>query len=182
MTLTRMHRLSGAILGSFVLLHLFNHLFVLAGASQHIALMEQLRTVYRWPPLEALLLACVLFQVCSGPVLLRGRGLLARATGLYMLFFLLVHTLAVLWSRAVPKVDTDIYFAAAGLHSWPAVLFFLPYYLLAVVAVCAHLGNALSKRFGQRHIMLPGAAAIGLLAGALIVGGMMALEMPNPNA
>lgn len=63
--LKKLHRLSGLSLSVFLLLHLTNHLFALAGPAVHIAVMKLLRHIYRFPPVEVFLLLCVLFQIAS---------------------------------------------------------------------------------------------------------------------
>jgi succinate dehydrogenase/fumarate reductase cytochrome b subunit len=183
MTRRTVHRLSGSVLAVFVLVHLLQHLAVLAGAAPHLALMDMLRVVYRWPPVEALVLACVLIQLVSGATLAwsaRAPGQrLARLSGLYLLLFLGIHTTAVLAGRHA-GADTNIYFAAAGMHAWPAAAFFYPYYFLAVVAVAIHLGSALARRFpaAQRPRFVWRCAAAGTVFSVLIVVGMTRLAVP----
>jgi signal transduction histidine kinase len=186
-TLARLHRYSGAVLGVFVAVHLVNHLLLLRSPAAHIAMMASLRLAYRWPPAEALLLVCVLIQAVTGFMRLRKRaagapppGLAVRAVrlaGLYLLYFLPIHTLAVLGARGALKLDTNLYFAAAGLHLWPFSLYFAPYYVLAVAAVCLHLGGAMAPRLGVRSLparrgalLLAGTAGIAM--GVAIVAAM----------
>ncbi|AVR94692.1 hypothetical protein [Pseudoduganella armeniaca] len=178
-----LHRLSGSLLALFVSMHLIQHLAVLAGASAHLALAETLRVLYRWPPVEGLLLACVLVQLGTGlPLAWAARApgqRLARLSGLYLLLFLGIHTSAVLVGRRA-GIDTNIYFAAAGMHAWPSAVFFYPYYLLAVVAVGVHLGSALARRLPparKRQVGWRG-GALGALCGILIVAGMTRLDIP----
>ncbi|AXA93148.1 hypothetical protein DPH57_19580 [Massilia sp. YMA4] len=178
-----LHRLSGSILALFVLVHLFQHLAVLAGAPAHLAVMEALRVVYRWPPVEALLLGCVAVQLVTGvPLAWSSRApgqRLARLSGLYLLFFLAVHTTAVLAGRYA-GTDTNIYFAAAGMHAWPAAAFFVPYYFLAVVAIAVHLGSAVARRLPAAHRgrIVRRCAAVGTVSSLLIVGGMARIDIP----
>jgi hypothetical protein len=182
------HALSGALLASFVALHLANHALAFINLGDAFALMKTLRTVYRWPPVETLLIACVVYQVASGPVLARSRPAPASdktewattASGYYLLFFVVLHTAAVFWGRYVAALDTNIYFAAAGLHAWPSTAFFSVYYFLAPVAVFVHLGQAMARRLSTRvrvkkHTWLAGAAVTGTVVAALIVAGLSGL-------
>lgn len=178
-----LHRLSGCVLALFVLMHVLQHLAVLGGAGAHLAVMETLRVLYRWPPVEGLLLGCVVVQLVTGVRLAwsaRAPGQrLARLSGLYLLAFLGIHTSAVLLARD-GGIDTNIYFAAAGMHAWPSAAFFYPYYLLAVVAVAVHLGSALARRSppARKRQVAWRCGAAGALCSVLIVTGMARLEVP----
>ncbi|RAK69445.1 hypothetical protein DLM85_00835 [Hymenobacter edaphi] len=170
----------------FIFAHLINHLAVLAGVPAHRALMTALRTVYRQPLVEAVLLLAVLGQVGTGlwqAGQLRRRPLPAAArvqlwTGLYLAFFLLVHTGAVLAGRGYFGLDTNVYYAAAGLNTWPFPLFFGPYYLLAVAAVFGHLAAVHVRKgaavFGERaaHRQAWALGGLGVALGLLILYGM----------
>ena len=73
--LHRLHRASAFVIGVYALAHLANHLAAVDSVASHIAFMDRLRLVTRLPAVEALLLACVLFQAVSGLVLAaRRRG------------------------------------------------------------------------------------------------------------
>lgn len=148
------HRTSGAILGIFLSAHMLNHLAALAGAAAHRQVLEALRIVYRFPPIEALLLACVLLQAASGlRMLVRGWGKwrdgMRRAqylSGAYLAFFLLVHVSAVMIARGVMGIDTDLRFANGGYYDSPLRFLLLPYYALAVLSLCVHAACALRRR------------------------------------
>lgn len=186
-TVLLFHALSGACLASFVAIHLANQVLTAVNLERSLALTEILRTVYRWPPVEALLIACVFCQVASGPVLARSRaatasdtaGRVAAASGYYLLFFLVLHTAAVFWGRYGAGLDTNIYFAAAGLHAWPYAAFFSVYYFLAVVAVFVHVGLAIMRRVGPRagrkRCWSVGIAVTGTVLAAVIVAGLSGL-------
>lgn len=150
MQLRRLHRISALLVGSFIFLHLLNHAALLLGGAQaHIDMMEKLRLLYRYPVVEVALLASTLFQALSGLAMVwRGRkgraGLVPwvqALSGSYLALFLLIHVGAVLNGRA-GGVDTNLYFAAAGIHAGAAA-FFLPYYFLAVWSLFLHIGCAL---------------------------------------
>jgi hypothetical protein len=143
----RLHRLSGITIASFLLLHITNHLFALGGPSLHISVMKLFRHVYRFPPVEVLLLTCVLFQIVSGITLLFKKGVLRQpfyvviqiASGLYLSFFMIYHVRAVMLGRFVWNVNTDFYFAAGVANRYPEKLFFIPYYALSLVCAFAHI-------------------------------------------
>jgi hypothetical protein len=186
----RLHRYSGAILGLFLAIHLANQLLLLGGPALHLQAMQALRQVYRWPPAEALLLGCVAVQMATGLTRLwrqRGAGpwTPARLAGLYLLYFLAAHTLATLGARGLFQLDTNLYFAAAGLHVWPFSVYFVPHYVLAVTAIFVHLASALGPRLGIRTA--PGrkaaiglACAAGAATGALIVAAMAGDDVHIP--
>lgn len=191
-----LHRASACLIGAYVAIHLFNHLLAIQGVEAHIAFMDEFRHVYRQPVVEALLLGCVAFQVGSGLHFLKSRwgqrrGFFERVqaiSGAYLAYFLLVHVGAVLFGRAVLKLDTNFYYAAAGMHVPWVRLYFVPYYFLAVVAIFGHVACAIHwltrdrfselarDRFG--HAVL----AVGLLVSSLIVtafaGGFHPVEIP----
>jgi succinate dehydrogenase/fumarate reductase cytochrome b subunit len=185
MTLRRLHRISAVVITGFACLHLTNHLAALAGAAVHIAWMDAARGLYRQPIVEALLLFCIVFQVCSG-LWLVGRGWQQRrgrvawlqaAAGAYLAFFLVVHVSAVLYGRAALHLDTNFYFAAAGLHAPPFAWFFAPYYFLAVLALFTHLGCALYRAWpaqAERCLAVAlGGGFVAALAIVLSLAGML---------
>lgn len=195
MALRRWHAFSALFLTVFAVLHLTNHLSGLAGVEAHIAVMHSLRTVYRLPAIEALLIAAVLFQVYSGiTFVVRGwkqrQGFmpwLQAGSGAYLAFFLLNHVAAVLLGRAVFKLDTNFYFAAAGFHVSPFQLFFAPYYFLGVLALFTHLGCALywhlqtqSRAAHVLAVALPVGvgAALSLLVVMMLAGALYPLQVP----
>jgi succinate dehydrogenase/fumarate reductase cytochrome b subunit len=142
-----LHRLSGITIAGFLLLHISNHLFALGGPALHISVMHFFRHVYRFPPVEVLLLLCVLFQVVSGIWLAFRKGFLRQPfyviiqvlSGLYLSFFMIYHVRAVLLGRYQWKVETDFYFAAGVANRYPEKQFFIPYYTLSLVSVFAHI-------------------------------------------
>ena len=177
----RLHRALGASLAVFVAVHIANHLAALAGVDVHIRFMDAARRVYRQPVVEAVLLLCVALQAASGLRMLwagrqRRRGLLPwlqAGSGAYMALFLAIHVGAVLAGR-MSGLDTNFYFAAAGLHVWPFVLFFVPYYFLAVAALFVHLGCALRRG----RAVVAGFAAVGAVVAGLIVATLMGMVVP----
>ena len=113
--------------------------------------------------------------------------LVAGQRGAYLAFFLLVHVGAILFGRTVPKLDTNFYFAAAGLHVTPNRFFFAPYYFLAVLALFTHLGCAAYWQFQARSrcarilaIALPmlGGGIVSLLIVLSLAGMLQPVEVP----
>lgn len=181
MSSRKFHRLSACFLAMYIVLHLGNHLVAVAGVHAHLAFMQAIRPLYRNAVVEPLLLACVLFQCGSGIwMVLRGwkkrSGLVAwlqAGSGLYLALFLLVHVGAVLFGRAALRLDTNFYYAAAGFVLMPYVLFFAPYYFLAVCALFTHLGCAAywqveARSPMVRRLAIGVPAAVGLVLAVLI--------------
>jgi succinate dehydrogenase/fumarate reductase cytochrome b subunit len=189
------HRLSAFVLLAFLSVHITNHLVSVFGVEAHIAFMEAARVVYRAAMVEPVVLFAATLQVISGlGFVARGwrtrKGAVAwlqAISGLYLAFFLLIHVGAVLFGRWVFALDTNFYFAAAGMHVPPLQFFFVPYYFLSLLALCAHLGCAIhwrlaaaSDRVRRAAIVLPILA--GSAASAVIVlslaGKLHAVDVP----
>ena len=157
MKLRTIHYFSGVIITLFVGLHLFNHVYSIFGAAEHIALMIKLRVVYRNPLIESVLLLAVLLQIVSGiQLFLKQRKFVATSfdklhvwSGLYLAFFFVIHLSAVLGGRLFLKLDTNFYFGVAGLNTFPFNLFFVPYYALAIVSFFGHIAAIHSKKMKQ---------------------------------
>jgi hypothetical protein len=195
MTLRKLHVLSAVLVAAFVCAHITNHLAGLAGADTHIAFMEVARSIYRFRVLEVALLGCIAFQIISGMMLfVRGwkqrHGFvpwLQAIAGAYLAFFLIVHVGSVLFGRAVLHLDTNFYFAAAGLHVAPFQFFFAPYYFLAVVALFTHVACVAYWRPRSlprvaRILIVAIPSAIGVTVSTLIVlslaGELFPVEIP----
>ena len=178
----RVHRAVGAVLAVFVAVHVANHLAALAGVEAHIRFMDAARRVYRQPVVEAMLLLCVVLQAASGLRMLwagrqRRRGMrawLQAGSGAYVALFLAIHVGAVLAGRIAGGPDTNFYFAAAGLHVWPFMLFFVPYYFVAVAALFVHLGCAVLRG----RAVVAGFSAAGVVVAGLIVATLMGKIVP----
>jgi hypothetical protein len=182
MHLRTIHATSAIVIGLFAVIHMANHLVALGGIAQHLAFMAAARAVYRIRPIEAVLLACVLVQVFSGMwLIIRGWrqrhgavALLQAAAGAYLAFFLLIHVSAVLYGRVSFGLDTNFYFAAAGFHVRPFQLFFIPYYLIGVLALFTHVGCGACQRARSRGrstspVLIALAVAMGAAISVLIV-------------
>jgi succinate dehydrogenase/fumarate reductase cytochrome b subunit len=184
-TLRRIHRLSAFLLISFVIVHLCNHLFALWGAEQHIAVMEALRTLYRHPLVEPLLLLAVLSQIVTGLRLFwklrkaRGNRLvkLQRLSGLFLAFFMLSHVLAALYSRFVSHLDTNFYWAASVLVIRPYVYYYAPYYALGVTAFGAHAALGLRLILAKKRISVSPAIIYSVVATTLVLGIVLVMTI-----
>ena len=181
MNIRTLHRASAIVVGAFACLHLANHLASLVSIPSHLAFMEAARHVYRQPAVEPVLLACVAFQACSGLWLVvrgwrRRVGFVAwlqASAGMYLALFLLIHLGAVFYGRTVLRLDTNFYYAAAGLHVPPNPYFFAPYYFLAVLALFTHLGCA--AWWGLR--LASARAKVATLALCMSAGGALSLAL-----
>lgn len=180
--LHKMHRVSAMLIGAYVLIHLLNHVIALNGIASHQAFMAGFRHVYRQQAIEALLLTCLAFQVCSGLFFVARRwgqragifDVLQAASGAYLAFFMLVHVFAVLYGRAALGLDTDFFYAAAGLRIAPMQAFFMPYYFLGVSAFVAHIACAFHY-LSRDRLAAPARNAIGYTIGAagLLLAGLI---------
>ncbi len=191
------HRISACLISGFIVVHLCNHLFAMGGIDTHIAVMEVLRQLYRQPLVEVILLGCVVFQIGSGLLFIKRRWgqrkwffeRLQAISGGYLAFFLVNHVGAVIFGRAQLNLDTNFYFAAAGIHVDPFQFYFVPYYFLAVVAVFCHLACAghwlLQGRLSLQERNRAGYLVIfvGVVASFLIMlafsGGLYPVEIPS---
>ncbi len=191
--LRSLHRLSALLLVAFLITHIGNHLAGLAGQSTHIAFMASARELYRHRYVEPLLLLLIVWQAGSGLTLLwRGRkrtrdllGWMQQLSGLYLSGFLLIHVGAVISGRLILGLDTDFRFAAAGFYVWPYILFFAPYYFLAVLSLFVHAGCGLywylPLRF--RNGFLASFSLFGFIAALFIVlslsGALYLVDIPQ---
>ena len=154
----RIHYISGITITIFVVMHLFNHLYSLFGIKAHINLMNDYRVIYRNIIAETLLFFAVGIQIISGiKLFLKKRKTVSDFfdklqiwTGLYLGFFLLIHLSAVLSGRLILNLDTNFFFGAAGLNTFPLNLFFLPYYGLAIISFFGHISAIHSKKMKSK--------------------------------
>ncbi|MEO0895647.1 MAG: hypothetical protein AAFY71_04585 [Bacteroidota bacterium] len=195
--MTRAHFISGMFLTIFIGFHLFNHFMSLFGSEVHISVMNSLRLIYRNPVIEILLMLAVLLQIGSGIKLFSIRKPYASSffdrlhlwSGMYLAIFLLIHVSAVLIGRSVLQLDTNIYFGAAGLNTFPINLFFIPYYSLAVLSFFGHVAAIHHKKMKRHFLCLsPAQQAWGILITGLVIcvlllfgltAGFTGLEIPE---
>ena len=190
-TLT-VHRWGAAVLLVFTAVHLSVHLSALWGIESHRAALAFVQQAYRHPAGEAVLVAAILSQVATGLMRIRFRGTRgwerARAiSGLYLAYFLVMHTGAALYTHHLFGLETDFFWAAGSLHYPPLSYAFALYYLLAVLALFVHLGAALRfRRPGWPRALSMSLPVAGAATGALIVaafaGIFYAIEIPESAA
>lgn len=185
------HGCSAAVIALFAIAHITNHLAGWwGGGDLHMAVMASLRTIYRSPAAEAVLLAAVAFQAASGLRLLRPHRERAQswwstaqvASGAYLAAFFLSHLTAALRARWLRGVDTNWHWLTADsmlTDPWSARL--APYYFAAVIAFGVHAGLGLRYVLRERGWPSSTADAAGLLppaiatiASALIMAGLFA--------
>lgn len=179
MTLRKIHRLSALLIAAFACIHIANHLVGLSGIEAHIEFMRSARLFYRQPVIEALLLLAIVLQVVTGITLIierwkQRRGFLSWlqvGSGAYLAFFFLNHVAAVFYGRNTLHVDTNFYYAVAGVHMPVIQFYFVLYYFLAVLALFTHLGCALYWRL-QTHSRTARTLAVALPS---IVGCVISL-------
>lgn len=137
---------------AFGLAHLTNHLGGVVSGETHIAMTTALRTVYREPIVEAVLLASIAFQVGSGAVLcarrLRSNRVLSAleglqiAAGAYLMFFFASHLTAVLRARSRGTNTDWAWLVKFDIIRDPWCARLAPYYFLSVIAFALHLACA----------------------------------------
>ncbi len=66
--------------------------------------------------------------------------------GFYLAIFLVIHVSVILSGRYILHLDTNFYFGAAGLSSFPLNLFFIPYYGLAIFSFFGHIASVHNKK------------------------------------
>jgi hypothetical protein len=160
MKLKKIHYISGLTISVFIGLHLFNHCFSVLGAAKHIEVMTAFRPFYRNIFIETILLSAVAAQIYSGLKLFTIKRQTAKTlfeklhiwTGLYLAIFFVIHLSAVLAGRHFFNLDTNFYFGVAGLNSFPFNLFFIPYYLLAVVSFFGHISAIHNQRMRLKFL------------------------------
>ena len=187
------HGISAAVITTFAVFHLSNHLAGVLGGEAHLAVMRHLRVVYRQPAVEVLLGICVLFQVASGSVLLFRRmrrpamgwaEILQNASSAYLLLFFASHVSAVLRTRYLQYIDTNwIWLTADNLLTDPWSVRLVPYYFLAVLALAVHGACGLrwvllehgQQRMADRAlvaIVATGGLAALVIISALVLGSL----------
>lgn len=178
MQIRKLHYYSGILLTIFISLHLFNHLCSLVSIEKHIEVMNALRIVYRNVFVEILLFAAIILQITSGLKIykqVRKKGSfffdkLHVLSGLYLGFFFIFHVGAVLAGRYLFKLDTNFYFGAAGLNTFPHNLFFFPYYTLAILSFFSHIAAIHSKKMKKSILgFTPGQQGLFIIIKGVVI-------------
>ncbi len=179
------HRINAMALAGFILLHMVTHLSGLFGIEAYNTVQAALRTIYRYPPVEALLLVSISAQIAMGAVLLwrsirraRPRGgwaWLQIVSGVAFLLFMVQHLYSLGVARIGFGLDTDFYWPASVMSGPWFIYYFTPYYIIGVFALFAHIAA------GARYALLDaGRARAAARTGwsLLIIGGAIALTIP----
>jgi hypothetical protein len=182
------HGIAAALLVSFVLFHLSNHLLGLVGPELHASVMRVGRVVYRSAVAEPVLIGLMLFQVMSGGRLawrwsgeqLDAYRVFQIGSGTYLAAFIVTHLNSALVSaRTVHKIETGWAWASGAptglIHdAWNIRLF--PHYAFGVFFILAHLGSGL-RGVVIAHGMSAGVAnrvwAVGLVVSGLVSVAIM---------
>lgn len=175
MVFKNIHRASAILLILFIAVHLGVHLSALWGIDIHDKALRLAQKAYRSVIGESILTAAIIVQIFTGLQRLRLKSVTGWAkaqaiSGIYLLFFLLLHTSAALYTHHIFDLKTDFYWAAGSLHFSPIKYGFAIYYGAAVIAFFTHLGAAIHyvapKPLSHTAKFVPVAGAI---CGGLIV-------------
>lgn len=190
------HGIAASLAVLYLCAHFANHLVGWVGPEAHAAVMKVLRTVYRSPLGEPLLVGTFGFLILSGSWMawrLTGRQTDAVrsfqiAGGVFLVFAVVSHLNAVLYlARVYLHIDSDWGFgvgAPAGLLKDPWNIRLLPYYLLAVFFVIAHafcglrgilLAHGKGRVLGDR--VLVGGTVFAALLAIVIMMAMCGLRI-----
>lgn len=175
--LHKAHRSIAVFLCAFIVVHLVNHLVAISGVTAHMEFMESARRIYRHPLLEPILLTALGMQIVIGLMFVYrtwGQRVgffpkIQALSGCYLAFFLIAHVGATLNARITLGLDTNIYFAAAGIHAANLSWFFVPYYFLAVLAVFGHVASATHWFLSRQRT----SALATQISGAVILLGVL---------
>jgi hypothetical protein len=193
-TFPRMRATHGGLALAAVLIflgfHIFNHLFGLASADAHVAVMKFGRHWYRAAFVEPMLVTVMLLLIATGVVLLWWRTAgpmdffqtLQAASGTYLLFFVAGHMNSVfVFARSWLGIDTDWSFATgapAGLIADAWNIRLIPHYGLGVLLLLIHLiggarvvllAHGVQPIAGNR-LVVAGSAVAAMIAGAILIG------------
>jgi succinate dehydrogenase/fumarate reductase cytochrome b subunit len=186
-----LHRSTGLLLVLFVVSHLAVHVTAVAGIAAHHEALSFVQGVYRNPFVEPVLLGAFVLQIGLGLRLAFLNWSTSKVdpwarmqllSGLYLAFFVFIHSSAALLARSSYGLETNFYWPAGTLHHPAAKWFFYPYYALAVIAAFTHAGSALRYRFASKA-WGPLAIGCGAIAATLILlsfgGWLFAVELPQ---
>ncbi|CAL2094286.1 conserved membrane protein of unknown function [Tenacibaculum sp. 190524A02b] len=193
----QLHYISGITITLFILLHLSNHLFSLLGVEKHLEVMTILRVFYRNIIVEFVLVCAILLQIVSGITLFFRKRKVANSfleklqlwSGGYLAIFFVFHLTAVFVGRLVLNLDTNIYFGVAGLNTFPFLLFFIPYYVLAIISFFGHIAAIHSIKMKKKVLgVTPNKQAyfivfIGIVVSIVVIygltNGFKGIEIPK---
>jgi len=175
--LRRLHRGTALLLGVFLTLHLIHHATLIGGTDLHLTVQALISPIYRWRPVEVLLLTAFALQIGTGIL----QGLRPRTTargwrraqilsGLVLGGFILAHVGAALNYRA-SGLETTVHFAASGMFHPILKWFFYLYYPAGLIALATHLAAVLAlRRTGPAWLPLALPVLAAVYAGVVLTG------------
>jgi hypothetical protein len=181
------HGVTAALVVSFVLFHLTNHLLGLIGPDAHAATMKLGRQVYRSALVEPVLISLMLFQIVSGARLawrwssapVDTYRVFQIGSGTYLAAFILTHLNSALVSaRTVHKIETGWAWASGaptGLihNAWNIRL--VPHYAFGVFFILAHLSSGLRGVIIAHGVDIP--VANRMWTAGLVVSGLVSVAI-----
>jgi len=184
--LRRIHRLSGFVVLSFLMLHLSHHLSGIFGVEFYNGLQKKLRLIYRNPLVEPLIIGAVITQLSVGVVLWVKSLMRQRPRGFWpwvqiisgsLIFFTVgEHLIALYFARIDQGLDTTFYWPLSVMDGPPFIYYFAPYYFLMVASVFAHAGAGLRYILMDRgREKLANLVGIGFIISGLGAGVMIDL-------
>jgi hypothetical protein len=193
--LRMIHRIAAvAVLATFLVAHLVNHVFAIWSIPAQQTAMLALRTWYRAIWIEPVILA--LFGIAALAGLLRlarltrsqhdGFRVLQTASGCYLVFFLMSHVWATLGAR-YQGIDTNWAFASGGrggLLASDIAAGILVYYVGSLLAVAVHAALGLRMVLLSHRVRAVAANrsatfvfAFGITLSALIVAALLGVRL-----
>ena len=189
-SMRKFHKINALILMAFAVLHIGNHMFLVAGRETYNHVQDLVNNIYRLPVVEPLLIMSISMQVFVGLVLIVRslrqkpkrkfwkRGFwekLQIISGLVFAWFVVEHLWALGLVRWFTDLHTTFYWPASVMNDAPFVYYFAPYYFFGVLALCTHIGIGLrywavdagKPKLGERLGF--GAIGIGIICGIVIV-------------
>ena len=183
--LRALHRYTAYFILIFLVFHIGNHLSGLFGFDTYNRLQGILRTIYRNPIIEPILIFSVILQLCVGLALMikslkqsRPKNLwswLQLISGILILLTISEHLIALYLARVVSDLDTNFYWPLSVMDGAPFTYYFVPYYFLMVSSVFVHAATGLhfigrDRNYSARVDTLAiGLIVIGILIAAVIV-------------
>jgi hypothetical protein len=178
----KLHRSGASLMLAFLALHLASHVSAFYSLDLNVRVAAWMRTIYKQPLVEALLLSALPFQIGTGLWLVRhawhgaphALERLQVASGLTLALFIAVHA----WATAVLMPDLTFYGASGGARGVVPDPVFFAYYVLGVAGVFVHLAGGMRSRVGRRRGPAPAKRwAYGVLAGGAAVTLVVALAL-----
>ena len=190
----KFHKANALILMVFAVLHIGNHMFLIAGRSTYNQVQDAVNNIYRLPIIEPLLIAAISSQVIVGLILIVKslrqkpkrkfwkRDFWEKAqiiSGLVFAWFVIEHLWALGLVRWFTDLETTFYWPASVMNGAPFVYYFTPYYFFGVLALCTHMGIGLrywaldAGKAKLGNIIGFSAMAVGTVCGGLIVLSLM---------